>query len=186
MFPSNLPDQIADISFRIAELERRARNRRRKGTVAEVSDDGSQYRVRISGQDGKPCLTGWIRPRQIAAAGVKIDVLYSKGEQVDVISESGDLADAQIDFSTYSDDNPRENANAAPLHIKIGDTVIQASGAKTEITTPVAVIHSPAVHLGGEGGKPVARIGDLVHVASGSSAGMWPIVEGSATVSAID
>ncbi|MFN6987428.1 MAG: phage baseplate assembly protein V, partial [Rhizobium oryzihabitans] len=97
-----------ELYVRMAELERRNRNRRRKGTIAEVSDDKSKYRVKLSEQeDGKPYLTPWIKARTLAAGGVKVDVLYSVGEQVDVVSENGDLTDAQIDFSTYSDDNAR-------------------------------------------------------------------------------
>lgn len=180
-----LADHISEINFRIAELERRNRNRRRKGKIAEISDDKSKYRVELSQQGEKPFLTPWIKARTLSAGGVKIDVLYSVGEQVDVVSESGDLADAQIDFSTYSDENARENSDT-PLHIKIGSTVIEATGDRAKVTADTVVVQSSNVQLGGEGGKKVARIGDLVHVQSGSSSGKWPIVEGSATVFAVD
>ena len=40
------------------------------------------------------------------------------------------------------------------------------------------------IRLGGAGGQPVARQGDMVSVAYGSSAGMHPIVTGSAKVTA--
>ena len=183
MTSSSLPDQIADMIYRIAELERRNRNRRRKGTVHEVSEDGSKYRVKLSEQNGKPYLTGWIKPRTLAAGGVKVDVRYSKGEQVDVVSENGDMTDAQIDFSTYSDDNPRENKDAA-FHIKIGDTVIEASGGQAHVKSPVVIVSSSDVRLGGEGGEKVARIGDRIKIDTGSSAGLWPIVEGSSSVTA--
>lgn len=183
MTSSSLPDQIADIVYRLAELERRDRNRRRTGTIHEVSDDGSKYRVKLSEQNGKPYLTDWIRPRTLAAGGVKIDVRYTKGEQVDVVSENGDMTDAKIDFSTYSDDNPRENTDAA-LHIKIGDTVIEASGGQAKVSSPVVIVSSGDVRLGGEGGEKVARVGDRVKIDTGSSAGLWPIVEGSSAVTA--
>lgn len=182
---ASLVDQITDLYMRMAELERRNRNRRRKGTIAEVSDDKSKYRVKLSEQAGKPYLTTWIKARTLAAGGVKVDVLYSVGEQVDVVSENGDMTDAQIDFSTYSDDNARENSDT-PFHIKIGDTVIEASAGQAKITSPKVIVESPNVQLGGDGGKRVARIGDLVHVMSGSSSGKWPIVEGSEHVFAID
>lgn len=180
-----LVTHIEQLGFRIADIERRERNRRRKGKIAEISDDKSKYRVELSQQDGKPYLTPWIKARTLSAGGVKVDVLYSVGEQVDVVSESGDLADAQIDFSTYSDDNARENGDT-PLHIKIGDTVIEAAGDVVKVTASKVIVQSDNVQLGGDGGKQVARIGDKVHVSGGSSAGMWPIVEGSETVFAID
>jgi len=182
---ASLIDQITDLYVRMAELERRNRNRRRKGTIAEVSGDKSKYRVKLSEQAGKPYLTPWIKARTLAAGGVKVDVLYSVGEQVDVVSENGDMTDAQIDFSTYSDDNARENSDA-PLHIKIDDTVIEAAAGQVKITSPTVIIESPNVQLGGDGGKRVARIGDRVDVGSGSSKGLWPIVEGSEHVFAVD
>lgn len=182
---STLVDQLADMLHRIAELERRNRNRRRKGTVAEVSDDKSKYRVKLSDQNGKPYLTPWIGARTLAAGGVKVDVLYQTGEQVDVVSENGDMTDAQIDFSTYSAANARENTDM-PLHIKIGNTVVEASPDLVKVTGEKVIVESPNVQLGGEGGKKVARIGDKVNVGSGSSSGLWPIVEGSSCVFATD
>lgn len=180
-----LASHIEELGFKVSEIERRERNRRRKGKIAEISDDKSKYRVELSQQDGKPYLTPWIKARTLSAGGVKVDVLYSVGEQVDVVSESGELSDAQIDFSTYSDENARENSDT-PFHIKIGDTVIEATGGLVKVTAPKVVIQSDNVQLGGDGGKQVARIGDKVHVKTGSSSGFWPIVEGSGKVFAID
>ena len=180
-----LVEQLTDMMHRIAELERRNRNRRRKGTIAEVSDDKSKYRVKLSDQNGKPYLTPWIGARTLAAGGVKVDVLYQAGEQVDVVSENGDMTDAQIDFSTYSAANARENKDM-PLHIKIGKTVVEASADLVKVTGEKVIVESPNVQLGGEGGKKVARIGDKVNVGAGSSSGLWPIVEGSSRVFASD
>lgn len=180
-----LADHIEQMGFRIAELERRDRNRRRKGKIAEISEDKSRYRVELSQQDGKPYLTPFIKARILSAGGVKVDVLYSVGEQVDVVSESGDLADAQIDFSTYSDENARENSDT-PFHIKIGNTVIEGTGDLVKVTATKVVVQSDNVQLGGEDGKRVARLGDRVHVQSGSSSGFWPIVEASEKVFAVD
>ncbi len=54
---------------------------------------------------------------------------------------------------------------------------------RIEVEAPKVVIKSDDVHLGAEGGQRVARIGDRVNVGSGSSAGLWPIEEGSSKVS---
>lgn len=51
-----------------------------------------------------------------------------------------------------------------------------------EVEGPRVVVKSDNVHLGAEGGQRVARIGDRVSVGGGSSAGLWPIVEGSEKV----
>lgn len=160
MIPDNLPDQIADIYGRLADSERRDRNRNRTGTVAEVGtgENEGKYRVKLGEQGGKPYLTPWMRPRTLGAGGVKIDVILSVGEQVDVRSESGDLADGNIELSTYSEANARENADV-PFHIKIGDTVIGASGDAVTITAAKIVLDGE-VHLGGEGGQLLHRKGD--------------------------
>jgi len=132
--PSTLPEQIGDIYRRMSEIERRARNRRRTGKIAEVDTATGKYRVKLSEQGGQPFLTDWIRPRQLGAAGVKIDVLLSEGEQVDVVSESGDGTDAMIEMSAYSDANPRENSDT-PLHIKIGNSVFAVTGDEVTLKT---------------------------------------------------
>lgn len=148
MIPNNLPDQMADIYGRLAEIERRGRNRKRTGRVAEVGtgENAGKYRVKLGEQGGKPYLSPWIRPRTLAAGGVKIDVVLSEGEQVDVHSESGDLADATIDLSTYSEENARENADV-PFHIKIGDTVIGASGDTITMNGATMTLTASSGHL---------------------------------------
>lgn len=148
MIPRTLHEQVADIYYRIAEIERRARNRKRTGVIAEVGtgENAGKYRVRLSEQGDKPYLTGWLKTRQLGAGGVKIDVLLSQGEEVDVTSESGDLTDAQIDLSTYSEANARENENT-PLHIKIGNTVIAVSGDTIAMDGATTTLTASSGHL---------------------------------------
>jgi phage baseplate assembly protein gpV len=185
-FPRTLQDQMAELYRRLGEIERRNRNRRRTGTVAEVNDDGT-YRVKLAEQDGREYKTGWIRPRQLGAGNVKFDVVLKQGEQVDVVSENGDMTDAMIEMSAYSNDNARANGSNVPLHIRVGENVtIEVSGNEATVTAPKVVVNSPDVSLGAEGGPAVARIGDRVLVSAGSSAGLWPIVEGSGRVTAAD
>lgn len=52
------------------------------------------------------------------------------------------------------------------------------------VTGDVVINAGGNVELGGVGGPAVARVGDNVDVGSGSSAGLWPIVEGSSKVKA--
>ena len=134
-FPSDLPGQIAHLVNRIAEVERRARNRKRTGLIEEGPDDQGRYRVKLSESSDQPYITGWVKPKTVSAGGTKIDVVYTKGEQVDVVSESGDLTDAVIDFSTYSDANSRENGSNSAIHIRNGDTTIEVAGGVVTITT---------------------------------------------------
>lgn len=55
---------------------------------------------------------------------------------------------------------------------------------RIEVVSPKVVVISDDISLGGEGGAKVARVGDLVNVSSGSSAGQWPIISGSNKVKA--
>lgn len=52
------------------------------------------------------------------------------------------------------------------------------------VEAPKVVVQSDDISLGGEGGQRVARVGDLVRVGSGSSAGDWQIISGSDKVTA--
>lgn len=66
------------------------------------------------------------------------------------------------------------------------DGIVIETEHKVTVTAPQVVVDSDNIILGGtSGGAKVARIGDHVNVGSGSSAGMWPIVEGSDKVKAL-
>lgn len=81
-----------------------------------------------------------------------------------------------------------------PKNLEAGEVVIyddqgqevRIRRSHVEVTAPKVVVLSDDVHLGAEGGPRVARIGDHVEVGAGSSAGLWPIVEGSTRVRAAD
>jgi phage baseplate assembly protein V len=53
------------------------------------------------------------------------------------------------------------------------------------VKSPKVVVESDNINWGGEDGAKVARVGDRVNVGSGSSAGLWPIVEGSDKVKSL-
>ncbi|MBN9056779.1 MAG: hypothetical protein J0H80_24125, partial [Rhizobiales bacterium] len=61
-------------------------------------------------------------------------------------AHGGDLADATIDLSTYSEANARENADV-PFHIKIGDTVIGASGEAISMNGATMTLTASNGHL---------------------------------------
>jgi hypothetical protein len=62
--------------------------------------------------------------------------------------------------------------------VKAPDVEIESATAIT-MTAPRVTIDADEIDFGGVGGQGIARIGDLVNVGSGSSAGNWPIVTGS-------
>ncbi|GAA4178270.1 phage baseplate assembly protein V [Shinella granuli] len=155
----NLESLIRSMGERIQELERRSANRRRTGTVAEGPDDKGRYRVELSRQGGVPYLTPWIKAKTIGAGNVKLDVVHAVGEQVDVVSDAGDLTSAVVDFSTYSEANARENDANVPLRLKCGDSTLEFSGGGITMKAAKIVLDGE-LHLGGEGGQLVHRKGD--------------------------
>lgn len=53
------------------------------------------------------------------------------------------------------------------------------SATKIDMVAPTVTIDADEINFGGVGGAGIARVGDLVQVSSGSSAGQWPIITGS-------
>jgi phage baseplate assembly protein gpV len=132
---SRFESQFADLAFRIAELERRARNRKRTGTVVAVDHAGGRARVEFSAPGGRPYLGPWMPWKEIAAGRIRSHIPPSVGEQVDVVSESGDLADGVIDMSIPSDANPRPHDGPEAVITK-GATRVQIGDDTAEIITP--------------------------------------------------
>ena len=153
------------------------------GPVEEIDADKG-YRLKL-GQagDGTPFLSPWYPHPETG----KTSVPLKKGQIVGVINPAGDPRQGILIRGGYSDGQPSPNddmeANVfadagVRLSIKGGVLHVAAEGH--------VVVDAPSVSLGGEGGKPVARIGDKVHITGGSSQGLWPIVEGSSVVTAVD
>ncbi len=176
--PSDLPGQVAWLVNEIAEIKRRDRNRKRTGVVGEVDCAKGLARVKFEERDGKPYLGPWMPWKEIASGGIKSHIPPTVGEQVDVVSESGDLTDGVIDMSTPSNENPRPHDGPEAVITK-GNVRIEIADDLTTVTSPSVVVQSDSIDLGGPGGPRVARVGDMVEVGAGSSAGLWPIVEGS-------
>lgn len=122
--PRTLPEQVADLYRRIAELERRGRNRKRTGVVREVDNAKGLARVEISIDGERPFMSPWVPWKEIAAGGIKSHIPPTVGEQVDLVSESGDLTDAVIDMSTPSNHNVRPHDGPEAVITK-GDSRIQ-------------------------------------------------------------
>ena len=131
----DLPDIIADLYHRIADLERRLQNARRTGTVTEVDHVKGLARVKL-GEDpatGKPYISAWVPWKMAAMGATKINVPPSVGQQVDVVSESGDLTDAMIDHALRSNDNPLPAAEPGQGVIVTGTTRIFFSPDRIEM-----------------------------------------------------
>lgn len=133
--PRHLPDQVADLYRRIAEMERRGQNQKRTGTVVEANYEKGLYRVQLKekGSNGKPYITGWLPLKEMAAGEIKMYVPLSVGEQVTVKSENGDLSDAEIEHSINSKDNAKPHNKGGEVVLTIGSTRLHITKDLTEI-----------------------------------------------------
>lgn len=145
-------DRIADVldalRRRVTELERRIGAQSRTGTIAEVDAATGVARVRL--QDGDvPFLTDWLAWEELAAGANKTHNPPSVGQQVKVVSESGDLHDATIQASVNSDANPRPSAAGDEYVLaSVGEARITITGGGSAIVLQVGA--SKATLTGGE------------------------------------
>lgn len=135
---SSFLDRMVELERKVAELDRRARNQKRTGTISEVDTAKGLARVKISDGEKGPYLSPWVPWKEIAAGGIKTHIPPTVGQQVDIVSESGDLTDGVIDFSTPSDANPRP-ASGADAVITHGSTKITIADGKVEIVADVTI-----------------------------------------------
>jgi hypothetical protein len=141
--PHDLADQIAELFYQLAELNRRFQNQRRTGTVAEVDYTNKRARVKLSeDDDGEPFLGPWMPWQTIAAGTTQINVPPSIGQQVAVVSESGDIADGVIETSTRSDAHPLPAAGDGEMHITMGTTKFLLTKTSFEIRADKMLIKS--------------------------------------------
>lgn len=153
---TDLPDIIADIYHRLEGVERRFQSHRRTGTVAEVDATKGLARIKL-GEDpktGKPFLSPWVPWTMPAMGATKINIPPSVGQQVEIVSETGDMTDAIINTSLRSDANPMPDAQP-------GEVVIVNTG-KVVFRTPHYRVEAGKVEYvksgGGGGQKPGADV----------------------------
>lgn len=156
----DLADIIADLFHRIADLERRVQSVRRTGTIEEVDAAKGVARVKL-GQDpktGKPYLSPWMPWTMPAMGATKINIPPSVGQQVEIVSESGDMTEAIINASLRSNANPQPGAEP-------GDMVIVNTG-KVVFKTPS--FHVEAGNYRVDAGSVDVAAGKIAYTKSGS------------------
>lgn len=137
MTPQIFEEIFSSLLHRIEELERRFENRERTGTIAEVDAAKGLARVKLGeDKDGKPYLSPWIPWKETAMGAIKTHFPPEPGEQVKLVSESGDLNDAMIDTSVPSNSNARPHDKTREGVITVGDTRIHFTGAAVNIKSP--------------------------------------------------
>lgn len=98
----NLGAQLSELRRDMNDIWRRLRSQNRVGEVVDVDPKKGLARVRLQGIRG-PFLTPWIPWEEVAAGKNRTHYPPSKGQQVRVVSSSGDIADSSIQASINSD-----------------------------------------------------------------------------------
>lgn len=158
----------------------------RVGPVAVV-DPEKGFRIKLAdGADGQPFLSPFY-PHPESGGATSTWAPLSEGQIVGVINPGGDPRRGVLLRGGFSDANPPPSQSLDENKLQFGEVTITIgkSGAVTIDAATKVVVNSPKIELGGEGGPRVARVGDMVQVGHGSSAGLHPIVEGSDVVSAV-
>ena len=112
-------------SFEIAELARRLANIVRAGVVAEVDADTQRLRARYDrDESGAPIVSAWI-PWIVARAGNDRTWWAPEvGEQVVLLSPSGELTQAFALPALYSDTHPAPSTDADKRVAKHSDGAV--------------------------------------------------------------
>lgn len=143
--PDDLPGMVAWLSREIAELKRRDRNRSREGKITDADPAKGLYRVRLREAEGdEPAYdTAWIRVEALSTGAVKIQGEPVIGQPVRVKSESGDMTDAIISLSSFSDANQRPHDKNGELKISVSDGAYSQllDSAGNEVTKAVSRTH---------------------------------------------
>lgn len=180
--------ELRTLRRQVNQLSGRIARQNLPGKVHPGSQDMEARTVRLEiGQDeaGAPILSPPVRWQEPGAGRLKIHSVPADNEQMNLQNGSGTVgAGSMAVWSTYDDDNEPPSDKPEEAVIKFGETTIVAREGDALVKSPKVVVESDDVHLSGEGGPRVARVGDKVNVLYGSSKGLHPIAEGSSTVRA--
>lgn len=102
-------------------------------------------------------------------------ILYSRWGQTIWLHDDGTLRvsapnTVEVTAPEVTTNAPTVNINATDVNINADNVAISAQSASLDCSD---------ISFGGEGGQPVARVGDLVEITAGSSAGTYQIISGS-------
>lgn len=167
--------ELTELASRVADLERRFSGVMRHGTVHEVDPAKQIVRLKMGdGEDGGPFLSPWLPYAQIAGA-LKVHTPPSAGQQMTILSPSGDWLQGTALPFTWSNGNPSPSSSGSEHVLTFGDVKITIEGSKVTVEAPEVlvqasdkitldaekiVLKSDDIHLGEEGGPKVARVGD--------------------------
>ena len=99
-----IDEQIVALMRDVADLRRRIDTMVRHGKVEKVDAKKQRVRLRVGGTDDEPQFSPWVPYGQIAGA-LKVHTPPSEGQQMTLLSPTGDFRQAVAMPLTWSDDN---------------------------------------------------------------------------------
>lgn len=130
---------IADLIFKVEELDRRLANIMRPGTITEVDHDKGLAKVNAGG-----LKTTWL-PWLEQAGSIRSWSPPSVGQQVHVLSPSGEPGQGWIMAAGYSDANPQPHDKGAEHKLQIGAASLLVSAGKIVLTADAIELHSSSL-----------------------------------------
>jgi len=128
-----LEDILTEMSRRLSSLERRVAGMVRHGTVSDVDISKGLARLSFGDGDAGEFKGPWVPYAQTAGA-LKVHTPPSVGQQMTMISPTGDLRQAIAVPMTWSDQNPSPGQSADPV-LTYGDVKLTVT--KSSVTIEV-------------------------------------------------
>ncbi len=171
---------LDEIIHRIEELERRLANVARMGRVVEVDAGRGLVRLQVAG-----LTTDWL-PWTTQAGEINVFIPPSVGQQMMLVSPSGEPGQGWAVPAGFSNQFAQPHDQPGEMKMTHGAVSVFSDGdqlkvaaTQCKVQAEEVVVQADAVHLGGRGGQPVARVGDPT--TDGAA-----IAAGSGTVFAVD
>ena len=130
---------LGDILRRTAEIERRFDGMVKQGTVAEVDPKAGTVRIRYGGTDDEPFLSPPVPYAQTAGA-LKVHAPPSKGQQMTVLSGSGDFRQGLAVPMTWSDSNKSPSEKGDENVLTFGSATVELRGDEIVVKVPRLLI----------------------------------------------
>ena len=132
----SIPETMARLARRVAEVERRLENTIRRGKVTEVDPEKGRVRLTVGkGPDGTEQLSPWVPYGQQAGA-LKVHAPPSKGQNMTIFAPGGDLEQSMALPMTWNDGNPSPSSSGDENVLTFGDAKVEIRGDEIVVTVP--------------------------------------------------